>query len=277
MREELVRIDHHFNDKVSVFGHYAQDGVVHGQALTMWSDSNVPSVGTIFANPSKSATIHLMHTISPTLLNEIAYNYGGNSILFTPTGIYTQPSGLTIPGYFKKTVGLPNENTLNRIPGISLSGIATYDVAEVPWTNIAADNRSSDDLTWTKGKHELKMGFSWARYAKVQQLFGNTQGEDSFNGQWTGNTFADFLLGMDSGYSELALQDSGHWPNISYAGYILDNWRATRRLTLNLGLRWDGIPHCMESNGRDSNFYPNLYTPANAAVLTRRRATSTPS
>jgi hypothetical protein len=39
-------------------------------------------------------------------------------------------------------------------------------------------------------------------------------------------------------------------------------------LTLNLGLRWDGIPHCTEKNGRDSEFYPNLWNPANAAVLT---------
>jgi len=267
VREELVRIDHHFNDKVSVFGHWAQDAVSQTTATTLWSDDNVPSIGTVFNNPSKSGTIHLMHTISPTLMNEIAYNYGGNSILFTPSGIYKQPSGLSVPGYLQ-TVGVPNENTLNRIPGVNLSGIATYDVSEVPWTNIAADNQIRDDVSWTKGTHQLKMGFSWARYAKVQQLFGNTQAEDTFNGQWTGNSFADFLLGMDSGYSQLALQDSGHWPNISWAGYILDNWRATRRLTLNLGLRWDGIPHTIESNHRDANFYPNLYTTANAAVLT---------
>ncbi len=268
VREELVRIDHHFNDKVSVFGHWAQDAVSQTTATTLWSDDNVPSIGTVFNNPSKSGTIHLMHTISPTLMNEIAYNYGGNSILFTPSGIYAQPSGFNAPGYLQTAVGLPNENTLNRIPGISLSGIATYDVSEVPWTNIAADNQLRDDVSWTKGTHQLKMGFSWARYAKVQQLFGNTQAEDSFNGQWTGNSFADFLLGMDSGYSQLALQDSGHWPNISWAGYILDNWRATRRLTLNLGLRWDGIPHTTESNKRDANFYPNLYSANNAAILT---------
>ena len=268
IREELVRIDHHFNDKVSIFGHFAEDSVVQGESLTMWSGSNVPSVGTNFANPSKSATVHLMHTISPTLLNEIAYNYGGNSILFTPTGIYKQPSGLAIPRYFPSALGVTSTNTLNRNPGINLSGIAYYTVAEVPWTNIAADNQIRDDVSWVKGAHQLKMGFSWARYAKVQELFGSTQGEASFNGQWSGNTFADFLLGMDSGYGELALQDSGHWPNTSWAGYIQDNWRATRRLTLNLGLRWDGIPHTTESNGRDSNFYPNLYNPANAAILT---------
>ena len=268
VREELVRIDEHFNDKVSIFGHFAEDAVSQTTSTTLWADDNVPTIGTVFNNPSKSGTIHLMHTISPTLLNEIAYNYGGNSILFTPKGIYAQPSGLSIPRYFTSALGVANTNTLSRNPGISLSGIATYDVAEVPWTNIAADNQIRDDVSWVKGAHQLKMGGSWARYAKVQELFGNTQGEDSFNGQWTGNSFADFLLGMDSGYSELALQDSGHWPNTSWAAYVQDNWRATRRLTLNLGLRWDGIPHTTESNGRDSNFYPNLYNPANAAVLT---------
>jgi hypothetical protein len=73
---------------------------------------------------------------------------------------------------------------------------------------------------------------------------------------------------MANGYNEIAIQDSGHWPNISWAAYVQDNWRATHRLTLNLGLRWDGVPHTTESNGRDSNFYPNLWNPANAAVLT---------
>ena len=39
------------------------------------------------------------------------------------------------------------------------------------------------------------------------------------------------------------------------------------RLTLNLGLRWDGIPHTYEANHRMSNFYPAQYNPANAAIL----------
>src|SRR6185369_11295475 len=40
-----------------------------------------------------------------------------------------------------------------------------------------------------------------------------------------------------------------------------------RRLTLNLGLRWDGVPHTYEANNRMGNFYPNLYDPAQAALL----------
>ena len=263
VREEIIRVDQHFNEKVSVFGHYVNDSVGQTFSTTLWSDDNVPSVGSLFTNPAFSYTIHLMHTISPSLLNEVAFNAGGNSIVFTPNGVYKQPSGLNIPRFFNLVPNVDNRN-----PGISISGVANYDVAETPWANKAADYQIRDDLSWVKGAHQLKFGGSWARYAKVQQAFGNTEGEDTFNGTFTGNSFADYLLGMDSGYSELALQDSGHWPNISWAAYVQDNWRATHRLTLNLGLRWDGVPHTIESNGRDSDFYPNLWNPANAAVLT---------
>ncbi len=84
---------------------------------------------------------------------------------------------------------------------------------------------------------------------------------------FTGNSFADFLLGTAAGYNELGVQDKGNWPAVSYAAYIQDNWRASRRLTLNLGLRWDGAPHTYESNNRMGNFYPKLYDPSQAATF----------
>src|ERR1700752_180476 len=111
------------------------------------------------------------------------------------------------------------------------------------------------------------MGFGWALYKKVQDLFGQTQGGFNFDGTFTGNDFADFLLGDAKSYQELAVQDKGLWNNVSWAAYAQDNCRVNRRLTLNLGLRWDGVPHTYEANNRMGNFYPNLYNPANAALL----------
>src|SRR4029077_1955152 len=89
----------------------------------------------------------------------------------------------------------------------------------------------------------------------------------TFNNNYTGVDFADFLLGYAQSYNELAVQDHGLWNNVSWAAYVQDNWRTTKRLTLNLGLRWDGAPHTYEANNRMGNFYPELYDPAKAPVF----------
>ncbi|MCU1294114.1 MAG: hypothetical protein JWP08_2964, partial [Bryobacterales bacterium] len=262
LREEIVRIDHRFSDKFWIFGHWVDEQVSQTYGTSIWSGDNLPTVGDNFTNPAYHGVIHAVNSISPTLLNELAFNYNGNRIGITPTGIYQRTQGIDIPELFPG-------NTLNRIPGVQLSGStgAHYDVNSWPWHNKADDYQIRDDISWTKGAHQLKFGVSWALYKKVQDLFGNTQGSFVFDGAYTGNDFADFLLGYSKSYTELAVQDKGYWNNVSPAAYVQDNWKATRRLTINLGLRWDGIPHTYEANNRMSNFYANLYNPANAAVL----------
>jgi hypothetical protein len=263
VREEIVRIDHRFSDKFSIFGHWVDEAISQTYGESQWSGDNVTTVGDVFGNPSFSGVIHATYSISPTVLNETAFNYNGNRINITPTGVYKRPSDLNIPELFAG-------NNLDRIPGIQLSGTTgtQYDVASWPWKNKADDYQIRDDVSWAKGSHQLRFGASWMLYKKIQDLFGDTQGSFVFNGNYTGNDFADFLLGYANSYTELAVQDAGHWDSKSYDAYIQDNWKITPRLTLNLGLRWDGIPHTYEENNRQSNFYPGLYNPADRAILT---------
>jgi hypothetical protein len=282
LREEIVRIDHNFSDKFSVFGHYIAEQVSQGFATSQWSGDNVPTVGDTFGNPSYSAVIHTTYTISPTLVNEVAFNYNGNRINIVPYAA----SGLTslsLPSAYDSTSSrlFTGPNNTNRIPNIDLSGQsgAQFEISSWPWHNKADDYQIRDDISWTHGAHQFKFGGSWALYKKVQDLFGETQGGFSFNNTFTagtaacptnltcGNSFADFLLGTPSSYQELAVQDHGLWNNVSWAAYFQDNWRVNRRLTLNLGLRWDGIPHTYEANNRMGNFYPSLYNSADAATL----------
>jgi hypothetical protein len=262
VREEIVRIDHRFNDKFWLFGHFISEQINQTYGTSQWTGDNVPTVGTAFGNPAYHAVIRATNTINPTLVNEVAFNTNGNQLSLVPVGTFARPSGLNIPELF-------TGNNSNRIPSVNLSGATgtNYDVGSWPWYNKADDYQIRDDLSWMHGKHQLKFGASWALYKKVQDLFGNTQGQFGFNGAYTGNDFADFLLGYSNSYTELAVQDTGHWNNQSWAAYVQDNWRVNARLTLNIGLRWDGIPHTYEANNRGSNFYPALYDPSKKAVI----------
>ncbi|HKR30450.1 MAG TPA: hypothetical protein VJT08_08235, partial [Terriglobales bacterium] len=267
--EEVTRIDHSFSDKFQVFGHFVAEQISQGFGTTQWSGDNVPTIGDTFGNPSYSAVVHATHMINPHLLNEIAFNYNGNRINIIPKGLFTAPSGFTFNRVF------PGPNALTRIPSIQLSGSTgtNYTVTWEPWVNKADDYQIRDDVSWSSGKHSLKYGGSWALYKKIQDVFASTQGNFQFNGSYTGNDFADFLLGYSNSYSEDAVHDNGYWNNVSWAAYVQDNWRTTTRLTLNLGLRWDGAPHTYEANNRMSNFYPSLYDPSKAPLFANANGT----
>jgi len=263
LREEIARVDHQFSSKFSIFGHWISEQISQTYGTTQWSGDNVPSVADVFGNPSYSAVIHATHVISPTLLNEISFNYNGNRIHIIPNNLVTAPTAFK----FNRLFTGPNVDT--RIPQINLSGATgvQYSANWTPWNNKADDYQFRDDLSWTRGAHQLKFGFSWALYKKQQDAFANTEGNFTFNGLYTGNDFADYLLGYAQAYSEDGNKITGQWNNISPAFYVQDNWRVNNRLTLNLGLRWDGIPHTYEANHLSSNFYPNLYNAADTATF----------
>jgi Carboxypeptidase regulatory-like domain len=275
LKEEMVRIDHTFNHKFSVFGHFIAEQIVQGYNTAQWSGDNLPTVGDNFNNPAYSYVIHTTHTISPSVLNEIAFNYNGNRIHIIPYAA-TGLKSLALPSGYNATNSrlFTGPNNLNRIPNITLdnqSG-ANFQISSWPWNNSANGYQIRDDVSWTRGAHQFRFGGSWALYKKVQDLFGTTQGAFTFEGSpnsqsFTGNSFADFLLGAAASYNELGVQDHGTWPNHSWAAYFQDDWRVNHRLTLNLGLRWDGTPHTYESNNRMGNFYPSLYDPAQAATF----------
>ncbi len=263
VREEVVRIDENVNDKFTIYGHFVAEQISQNYGTTMWSGDNVPTISNTFGNPSYAGVIHTAYVISPTLVNEASFNYNGNRIAILPLGLVGAPASFNFNRFFT------GPNVDDRIPTINLNGGtgAQYTSNWTPWNNVADDYQIRDDVSWTKGRHQLKMGGSWALYKKVQDWFKNTQGGFNFNGSYTGNDFADYLLGYGQGYTEDAVKSSGHWNNVSWALYIQDNYRVNNKLTLNLGLRWDGIPHTYEANDQMANFYPNRFNQSNSAVF----------
>lgn len=113
-------------------------------------------------------------------------------------------------------------------------------------------------FTWLRGSHTIKLGADVMapmnnEYVDVPSTRGNLQ----FNGQFTGNPFADFLLGW-ARTAELSNLHVVHQRRHAYAFFVQDDWRVNDALTVNLGLRYDFISPPYERDNRLANFDPGL-------------------
>jgi hypothetical protein len=263
VREDTVRIDHNISDNLHLMGSYIHDQMQQTLYPPMWGGDTYTTVGNEFANPSWAAVIKLSQTISPTMLNEVCLCVNGNTISTQPLGIFAQPSGWNAGSFFT------GNNALNRLPQIAFSGgqlNTTWGTNYWPWHNSYLNYQLRDDFSWTRGRHSMKFGFSYMRSDKNQQQQADTQGDYTFNGG-TGvasqDPYINFLLGYASTYQQLNDLKTNHWLNNTYSGYAMDNWHVLPRLTLNLGLRYDGMPRVYEKNNQVANFNPAAFSAAN--------------
>ncbi len=272
LREDVVRIDHKVSDKILLMGHYMHDADTQFFPAIF---GGVPTVGFPLNSPVFNAVIKMTYIFSPNLVNEAAIDFNSDALYYGISGIYQKPSGWDVNKFF------PGNDPINRMPTIFLGQpySTSYQPGFLPYNNNATNYTERDDLSWTKGAHNFKFGGSFMHYTKNQVIGGDTEGDYSFNGSYTagyaangstiapGNSFADTLLGMTSSYTEEQLQDRRHYRANFGGAYFIDNWRVHQGLTLNLGLRYEALPHSYEKYDRLSNFIPSGYNPADAPIF----------
>ncbi len=262
VRDDVVRIDHKINDKLQLLGHYLADQVtqVYSSPMLGWSGASYPTITSTLANPSNSAVVKLTDTISPNLLLEASFNYDGNVIHITNSANSQTPAGWSVNPFFA--------NGSKNLPNISWA--APYGTDEnpgsAPWHNAARDYSPNGSIYYAIGAHQMKFGGGYNRYTKNQQLFGDPGGQFKF-GDLSGDSFVDMILGLAQTYDQAQLLPTNHYVNQTTSAYVMDNWHATPRISLQLGLRYDALPHAYERADRIANFDPNLYLSSSAAVF----------
>jgi Carboxypeptidase regulatory-like domain len=257
VREDVVRIDHSFSSKFQFSGHYLHDAVTQTYYPPLWGDSTYPTVGTAMLNPSWSSSLKLTQTYTPALLNETSFLFSGNTINLDPVGLSAQPDGWSATSFF------PLDNNVgHRMPEIQLQAPynTTWSSSYFPWKNSYFGYEPRDDVSWTHGKHQFKFGFNWLHAVKNQQLQANTQGTAVFNNSsFSQDSYINFLLGDAANFTQLEFLAGKHWVNNNYGFYGNDNWHVLPNLTLNLGFRFDGLPHAFERFDQFANFVPADY------------------
>jgi hypothetical protein len=259
VREDVVRIDHDINDKMHLMGHWIHDQMSQTYFPTQWSGDSYSTIGDVFGNPTWASVIKLSDTIKPNLLNETALDVNGNTISVTPAGIYQQPAGWSAQTLFN------GNNADNRLPQIGFGAPLGTTFTDIywPWHNAFLDYQIRDDLSWMKGKHQLKFGGSYMRMDKNQQFQADTEGNYAFGTDFSGDSYLNFLLGFSDSYQQLQQLLTDHWINNTFSVYAQDDWHIVPRLTLNLGVRYDALPHVYEKNNRLANFVPSDFSAVN--------------
>jgi hypothetical protein len=288
-REDQIRVDQNLGSKTSVFVRYTQDAYDQSYTPTLWATASFDTDVTKWTSPVKSAVFHLTHTFRPDLTNEFIMGIAAdvNTVHQTagassPAHSIDKPSSWSLPSL------MPGNAKNPPLPGISVCGGAGpacfteatgYDYFY--WGPIST---WKDNLVWVKGRHMLKFGF-YLLDAHMNQTQDNgnitTQGFFSFynSGPYTsGNALADMYLGEVGSYQEMGRvlngqylggYGLGHWRQWDFEPYVQDNWKVSRKLTLNLGARYyRPTPYYdVLSPSLDSIFLPSRFSPAAEAQL----------
>jgi hypothetical protein len=221
------------------------DALTLGRAQ-LWSFSAAKTFG--------DSTLNDFHASYTHNANNVGTPKGGLGVSLASQGFVTGPGTPGIVPLAPQLVGVENIAFNTFTLGVTITGVnQTGDTFDV-----------SDSVSRVMGSHTLKVGGQFD-FAQVRlQPNATFNGAFTFAGTETGSDFADFLLGIPSSY----LQTSGGTFHLRdpYGGvYAQDNWRASSKLTINYGLRWDLMAPWYEENnqiqtirpGQQSVVYPN--------------------
>lgn len=263
-----ARVDHSLTDAQKVFGRFTYKNLDNTEPTASWN--TLQGDRTVGTRIRQFAGTHNW-VLSGSWLNELRGGYNTTQDLedYANSG---QGAGLVAALGLQ---GLPAAPASGGFPSFEFSdGSFISSGGNKPRDIFSKVVQFNDNLTYVRGRHTVKAGVDvqYVEYKDQITFFaGEEFGRYQFTGVYTGNAFADFLLGLPqfTGYS-INTPDANPY-STHFAGYLQDDWKPTDRLTVNLGMRYDLRGPMQDRSNQMGNFdrdYPGgRVIVANAGVL----------
>ncbi len=265
----VAKIDHTFNEKNNISGSFFQGSYNNGNNGTLSALD-----GSVVSNPTNQVRFTYNYTPNPRLSNNLNLGFLRDTTVSGPPALGPGLGALGING-------LPAAPGAAPFPIINLQGSLSTVIGS-GGSLTAASNRyfASDNVTLTRGSHTISFGGELRRLQRNEIGVGTpqinfTQTETGQNGighagspsgpivslpTGTGNSGASFLTGaVDFSNASFPISQGYRW--LQTGMYVQDDWKASKTLVLNLGLRYDILVPRTEVNGYASTVDVNLPNP----------------
>ncbi len=276
----LLKLDYNItpSDSISM----TWNGIWQNKSLTPnggQMTASFPIITTIGGNIQGMAAASYRHVFSPTMVNEftLGYAYTDGPIAF---------QGGTLKNLQRSTYGFnagqlnPVNNPLDLLPAMSFGGVQdapglSYD-GRFPFFGTRYVTDIGDNISKTIGAHSLKAGIFYERMRQYDGPWSGSSG--TFAGAFdfgtnannplnTGYAFSNAALGVFNSYTEASNRPISLIYSTGVDGFVQDNWRVSKRLTLDFGMRFSWYTQFHNYNNEMAGFVPSLYNPAQAVQL----------
>jgi hypothetical protein len=251
--EILIRGDQDLGNSDHLAAHFYRNSFTN---VGVFNSANLLTYADGSAIPVLSAEVTETHSFSPSLSNIVVLNY-----LREVSSRGPLPN---VPDLTSFGVNIP-QGPLNAIIGVSASGFFSFGTGAQ-----AIFGRNSytlsDDLHWVKGRHNLAFGAHVELARVAVDSYFNNNGSFTFNANTTNSALVSFLLG----YIYTFQQGNGQYlhDRDQFTGfYAQDSWRATHRLTVSLGLRYEPFEPWQEENHKVEQFNPTAYAAGRVSTV----------
>ncbi len=258
-RQDTGRLDYNVTSKLKFFARYMKDTIPSNEPMGLYSGNNFPGiVNTSLQVPGTNVVGNLLWTISPKMVNELEFAYTEGNIESSLVGSEPANDASLISSL---TNNWAFTDPYHRLPSVYIeSGIVGVSQSYAPYHETNMDRNAFDNFSLVLNRHTIRAGGTVSWMLKSENAANGTA-------QFYFNTWSDFLLGNVVNYHQSSPDIVPDLRYTNFEGYVQDDWKLSRQLTLNIGLRYSYFPGPSDADNTMSNFLPSLYDPSAAPVL----------